>query len=77
MFPHRSPPESPTTDPGFFPVYVYYPDVGTRVEEEVLVYDLDGAVAAVGGSLGLMLGFSLLSTATGGIKWAVKRLVGE
>ncbi len=41
-------------------VYVYYSDIVTNYEETILLYDFNGIVSAVGGSLGLFLGFSCL-----------------
>ena len=39
-------------------IAIYYEDTDTLVTEEVLLYDLNSIVSAVGGSLGLFLGFS-------------------
>ena len=39
-------------------IAVYYELTDTIVTEEVLLYDLNSIVSAVGGSLGLFLGFS-------------------
>ncbi len=37
---------------------VYYKTMDAVIEEEVLLYDLNSFVAAMGGSMGLFLGFS-------------------
>ena len=39
-------------------IAIYYDLTDTIVTEEVLLYDLNSIVSAVGGSLGLFLGFS-------------------
>ena len=39
-------------------IAIYYENIDTLVTEEVLLYDLNSIVSAVGGSLGLFLGFS-------------------
>ena len=46
---------------------VYYEITDTIVTEEVLLYDLNSIVSAVGGSLGLFLGFSCFQ----GAMWIV------
>ena len=44
-------------------IAVYYKNMDIEVSEEVLLYDFNALVAAVGGSLGLFLGFSCYSVA--------------
>lgn len=42
-------------------IYMLYSYINTVVETEVLVYDKITIISAIGGSLGLFLGFSVLS----------------
>ena len=49
------------------PVFFYYDTMVVRTTEEVPVYDVARLVSAVGGSLGLLLGFSVLTTGREGI----------
>ena len=49
-------------------MYISFLDSLLANEVEYLVYDLNGIVAAVGGGLGLFLGFSVFSVATKGIQ---------
>ena len=44
-------------------VAIYYDNTDTIVTEELLLYDLNSIVSAVGGSLGLFLGFSCFQVA--------------
>ena len=44
-------------------IAIYYENTDTLVTEELLLYDLTTIVSAVGGSLGLFLGFSCLQGA--------------
>jgi hypothetical protein len=43
-------------------LWVFYSDTGVIIHEEVLLYDLNAITAAVGGSLGLFIGFSVFDT---------------
>ena len=49
---------------------MYYGETEVRVKEEFLIYDLNAIVAAIGGSLGLFLGFSCYEVARGGLEKA-------
>lgn len=49
---------------------MYYGETEVRVKEEFLIYDLNAIVAAIGGSLGLFLGFSCYEVARGGLQKA-------
>ena len=40
---------------------IYYKNMDVDISEEVLLYDFSAIVAAVGGSMGLFLGFSCYS----------------
>jgi hypothetical protein len=40
--------------------WVFYPTIDVSVIEETLLFDFTAIVAAVGGSLGLFIGFSFL-----------------
>ena len=44
-------------------IAIYYENTDTIVSEEMLLYDLNSIVSAVGGSLGLFLGFSCFQVA--------------
>ena len=49
---------------------MYYAQTEVQVKEEFLIYDLNAIVAAIGGSLGLFLGFSCYEVARGGLEKA-------
>ena len=49
-------------------IFLSYLDSLAVKEVEYLVYDFNGIVAAVGGGLGLFLGFSVFSVATKGMQ---------
>ena len=49
---------------------MYYDETEVQVKEEFLIYDLNAIVAAIGGSLGLFLGFSCYEMARGGLEKA-------
>ena len=49
---------------------MYYDETEVQVKEEFLIYDLNAIVAAIGGSLGLFLGFSCYEVARGGLQRA-------
>ena len=51
-------------------IAMYYGETEVRVKEEFLIYDLNAIVAAIGGSLGLFLGFSCYEVARGGLEKA-------
>lgn len=55
---------------------MYYGETEVRVKEEFLIYDLNAIVAAIGGSLGLFLGFSCYEVARGGLQKARNLLKG-
>ena len=55
------------------PVYVYYSDSSVKIDEDVLVYDNDGLVSAIGGTLGLFLGVSIFSMASKILKILCKK----
>ena len=44
-------------------VFAYYDDTVTHVAEDILIYNSERLLAAVGGSMGLTLGFSLMAAA--------------
>ena len=44
-----------------FPLIIYYISTGNEIKEQYFVYDFLTIISAVGGALGLLLGFSLLS----------------
>ena len=55
------------------PVFFYYDAMVVRTTEEVPVYDVARLVSAVGGSLGLLLGFSVLTTGREGIAMIARK----
>jgi hypothetical protein len=42
--------------------WIAYSDTGVPIHQEVLLYDFNAIIAAVGGSLGLFIGFSVFDT---------------
>ena len=52
----------------------YYENTNTLVSEEMLLYDLNSIVSAVGGSLGLFLGFSCFQVALWMLGCVFKRI---
>ena len=62
---HGSPPEFNSSG---IPIYVYFSDLSERIEQDVLVYNTADLVSAIGGSLGILLGISLLSLTSKGLK---------
>ena len=46
-----------------------------KIEKEVLVYDIDDVIGAVGGSLGLFLGFSFFDVISKCLDYLIMRLV--
>ena len=51
---------------------MYFSSPVLRSRRRVRHYDLNNIVAAVGGSLGLCLGFSCLSFGRGAVEWALR-----
>ena len=49
------------TEKGSFVLYLYYDTLMSEERSETLLYDVPGFLAAAGGNLGLMLGFSCLT----------------
>ena len=47
---------------GSLALSVYYDSLVVEQQREVLLYDVPGFLSALGGTLGLYLGFSILST---------------
>ena len=54
-------------------MYLYFTEMEVEAREEVLLYDMGNIVAAVGGSLGLFLGFSCLDFAGVTLRFLVNR----
>ena len=50
-------------------VYVHFPSTLEEVHEEYYIYEADTIVAAVGGALGLFLGFSCLKVLLRCLRW--------
>ena len=58
----------------YYTLYVAYESMDFEKEEETLVYDSGNFFAAVGGNLGLFLGFSCLSVIYAGIDFFAMKL---
>ena len=54
---------------GLLPLIIYYISTGSEIKEQYFVYDFLTIISAVGGALGLLLGFSLLSIILIGISF--------
>ena len=51
-------------------LYLMYADTRVTIIEEILVFDTNAIVSAVGGSLGLFIGFSVFDT----LKWMICKI---
>ena len=45
----------------YFELYPYYVKASTKVETEYYIWDLSSVMTALGGNLGLLLGYSILT----------------
>ena len=57
--------------------YVYFSDLSERIEQDVLVYNTADLVSAIGGSLGILLGISLLSLTSKGLNYFTDKESGK
>ena len=63
---------APHLDPGVVEVYTYYDTNSVQLQKEILIYDWPRFLSAIGGTLGLYIGFSCLSI----IIWMGQALLG-
>ncbi len=56
-----------------FEIYMFFPSGIVAESEQYYLYDLASVVSAVGGGLGLFLGFSCLALASKAINWTISK----
>ena len=62
--------------PGTHRLYIEYSDRDVTVETQVPLVDLNSFISAVGGGLGLFLGFSIIDTMTYMYQWIFRSTEG-